>query len=344
MCSSGQMTSNSIDRGLAAMPTQERSLSRDEPRLGGNQSYNQGQHREGMARNTSPQGSSPRADAQPSQWDDAAWHQDHDEAACDDARRLLSRSNSALHRLADHLGALRRWLAGERWVKRLAVVIAALMVIFAGCFGGLWGRLGAGPINLEMATPWLAAAIEENIGDGNTVEVGGTQIERAGRIRIAVRIRDIIVRDRDHVVVATAPKAEVKLSGTALLMGQLRAESLNLVDAELAVRITPDGYVTVSTGDTERPLATGVASKRQAGGAPPLAQSTAAMPTPAAPPSAGAAQSGTAPTAPGGRDTTSGLLAGLDWLDSLSLTGLAGQNLNEIGLKNGNLTASETHS
>jgi len=50
------------------------------------------------------------------------------------------------------------------------------------------------------------------------------------------------------------------LSGTALLMGRLRAESLNLVDAELAVRITPDGQVTVSTGDTARPLATGVAS------------------------------------------------------------------------------------
>jgi hypothetical protein len=332
----GQMTSNSINRGLAAMPTQERSLHRDEPSLGGNQSYNQRQHREAMARNTSPKGSSPRADVQPSQWDDAAWDQDHDEAACNRARRLLSGSNSTFHRFGDHIGAIRRWLAGERWVKRLAVVFAVLMVIFAGCFGGLWWRLGAGPINLEMATPWLAAAIEENIGHGNTVEVGGTQIERAGRIRIAVRIRDIIVRDRDHVVVATAPKAEVKLSGTALLMGQLRAESLNLVDAELAVRITPDGYVTVSTRDTERPLATGVASKRQAGRTP-LAQGAAAMPAPAAPPAPGAAQSGTAPTTPGSRDTNSGLLAGLDWLDSLSLTGLDGQNLNEIGLKNGNL-------
>src|SRR5947208_3336908 len=326
MRSSGQMTSNSINRGLAAMPTQERALRRDEPRLGGNQSYNQRQHREAMARNTSPQGSSSPADVQPSQWEDAPWHQDHDEAACRRARRLLSGSNSTLHRFGDHLGALRQWLAGERWLKRLAVVIAVLVVIFAGCFGGLWWRLGAGPINLEMATPWLAAAIEENIGHGNTVEVGGTQIERAGKIRIAVRIRDIIVRDRDHVVVATAPKAEVKLSGTALLMGQLRAESLNLVDAELAVRITPDGYVTVSTGDTERPLATGVASKRQAGATPPSAQgATAVPPAPAAP---GAGQSGTAPTAAGSRDTTSGLLAGLDWLDSLSLTRLDGQNLN----------------
>ena len=231
--------------------------------------------------------------------------------------------------------ALQRWLAGERWVKRLAIVIAALMVIFAGSFGALWWRLGAGPINLEMATPWLAAAIEENIGHGNTVEVGGTQIERAGRIRIAVRIRDIIVRDRDHAIVASAPKAEVKLSGAALLMGRLRAESLNLVDAELAVRITPDGYVTVSAGDNAKPLATGVASKKQAGIAPTFPRQTPGTPPAVAAPSSPAAPSAPAASTP---DTTqSGLLAGLDWLDSLSLTGLDGQNLNEIGLKNGSL-------
>jgi hypothetical protein len=286
-----------------------------------------------MVRNTSPQGSNPRADVQLSQWDDADWDQEHDEAAGHRARRLLSKSNSRLYRLGDRLAAVRHWLASERWVRRLAIVMAALLVIFAGCFGGLWWRLGAGPINLEMATPWLAAAIAENIGHGNTVEVGGTQIERAGRIRIAVRIRDIIVRDRDHAIVASAPKAEVKLSGYALLMGRLRAESLNLVDAELAVRITPDGYVTVSTGDNARPLATGVASKRDAGipatfprqGAPPGASS----------PSSPAGQSAAAPAGPD--NTQNGLLAGLDWLDSLSLTGLDGQNLNEIGLKNGNL-------
>ena len=94
-----------------------------------------------------------------------------------------------------------------------------------------------------------------------------------------MRIRDIIVRDRDHAIVASAPKAEVKLSGTALLMGRLRAESLNLVDAELAVRITPDGYVTVSTGDNAQPLATGVASKKQAGIAPTFPRQTPAAPT-----------------------------------------------------------------
>jgi hypothetical protein len=279
-----------------------------------------------MVGNTSPQGSDPPVGVQPPQWDDAAWDQEHDEAAGRRARRLLSRSNSRLYALGDRVGAFRRWIAGERWVRRVAVVLASLLVIFVVCFGGLWWRLGAGPINLEMATPWLATAIAENIGHGNTVEVGGTQIERAGRIRIAVRIRDIIVRDRDHAIVASAPKAEVKLSGTALLMGRLRAESLNLVDAELAVRITPDGYVTVSTGDNARPLATGVASKKEAG-------LPATFPRPAAPPGIAPSPRAAAPAAP--ESTQSGLLAGLDWLDSLSLTGLDGQNLNEIGLKNG---------
>lgn len=308
------------------MPARERSITIEERALGGDQP--QRQHREAMARNTSPKGSNPRAEAHISQWDDAAgWDQEPDEAARHRAKRLLSRPSSGFHRLGDKFAALQLWLTGERWVKRLAIVIAVLTVIFTSCFGGLWWRLGAGPINLDVATPWLAAAIEENIGHGNTVEVGGTQIERAGRIRIAVRIRDIVVRDRDQVIVATAPKAEVKLSGTALLMGRLRAESLNLVDAELAVRITSDGQVTVSAGDTAKPLATGVASKRDAGMAPTFPRQGAA-------PAQGAVA-----TAP---DTTpNGLLAGLDWLDSLSLTGLDGQNLNEIGLKNGNLVVDD---
>ncbi|MFB9265565.1 DUF3971 domain-containing protein [Bradyrhizobium erythrophlei] len=311
------------------MPAQERSKRFDGRPDGGEQLHRQ--HREAMARNTPPQGSHPRAEAQFSQWEDEVAWDEQDEAAGHRARRLLARSNTSLHRVSDFCAGLQRWLSGERWVRRIGLVLTALVVIFATCFGALWWRLGAGPINLDLATPWLAAAIEENIGHGNTVEVGGTQIERAGRVRIAVRIRDIIVRDRDHAIVASAPKAEVRLSGTALLMGQLRAESLNLVDAELSVRITPDGQVTVSAGDTAKPLATGVASKKEAGLAPTFPRPVPVAPPPVVP--------GTAPSAP---DTTqSGLLAGLDWLDSLSMTGLDGQNLNEIGLKNGNLVVDD---
>ncbi|WP_027553646.1 DUF3971 domain-containing protein [Bradyrhizobium sp. Cp5.3] len=323
---------------MAAVPAKGPSMPFDGCGPGGAQSYDGRLYREAMARNTSPQDHYRDYDRrggvqEPLEWDEADWDPDQEEAAGHRARRLLSRSSSGFPRLGDGFGSLRRWLAADRWLKRLAVVIGALVVIFVGCFGALWWRLGAGPINLDIATPWLAAAIEDNIGNGNTVEVGGTQIERAGRIRIAVRIRDIIVRDRDHAIVASAPKAEVRLSGTALLMGRLRAESLNLVDAELAIRIAPDGTVTVSAGDTAKPLATGVASKKEAG-LPPTFPRTGSAPPPAA---ATPDPSSSAPAAAAAGSAQSGVLAGLDWLDSLSMTGLDGQNLNEIGLKNGNL-------
>ncbi|WP_316192605.1 DUF3971 domain-containing protein [Bradyrhizobium sp. SZCCHNRI1029] len=295
-----------------------------------------------MARQTSPHRPHLQADTQGQQWDEADWDvadqyeaaAEHDETVGQRARRLLSRPDSGGS--TGRFGWARPRLPGGRVAKRVVITLASLMLLVGLGFAGLWLRLGAGPISLDLATPWLAAAIEDNIGHGNTVEVGGTQIERAGRIRIAVRIRDIIVRDQDHAIVASAPKAEVRLSGAALLMGQLRAESLKLVDAELAIRITPDGTVTVSTGETTKPLATGVASKRDAGLPPTFPRPGQAAPPPNAPgPQAGSQPAPPAMSTVPATAAPNGLLAGLDWLDSLSLTGLDGQNLNEIGLKNG---------
>ena len=94
----------------------------------------------------------------------------------------------------------------------------------AAGFLTLWWRLSNGPIQFDIATPWLASAIEENFGKNHHVAVGGTQIERTENGGTAVRIRDIVVRDSDGTVVASAPKAEVRLSGTGLLSGSLRAE------------------------------------------------------------------------------------------------------------------------
>src|SRR5215831_16985813 len=293
------MMSNRTTQGLASMPAQGRS-----PPVDGHGQCADQSHSERRSRHPAPQGQYRQAREPTAVSDEADWDHEHDEATCHRARRLLSHSNSGFHRIGDRVSALQRWLTGERWVRRLAIVVAVLAVIFTGCFGGLWWRLGAGPINLDVATPWLAAAIEENIGNGNTVEVGGTQIERAGRIRIAVRIRDIVVRDRDRAIVASAPKAEVRLSGAALLMGRLRAESLNLVDAELAVRITPDGYVTVSTGDTAKPLATGVASRKDAGIPPAFPRQVAPSAAPASQSPAGASSATTA----GADSTQAGIL------------------------------------
>src|SRR4051794_2687065 len=119
-----------FNRGLAAMPGQGRSFHIEAQDPDGDLFDDQRQHREAMAGNQPSQALNSHSDDQLSHWDDADWDQDQDEAAGHRARRLLSSSNSGLHRLGDAIGALRRWLARERWVKRLAIVVAVLMVVF----------------------------------------------------------------------------------------------------------------------------------------------------------------------------------------------------------------------
>src|SRR5262249_34067259 len=113
---------------------------------------------------------------------------------------------------------------------------------------------------LDIATPWLRAAIAENVGAGHEVELGGTQLERDQNGRTSLRIRDIVVRDAQGIVVASAPKAEVGISGWGLFTGRIRAERLSLVGAEMAIRVEADSTVTVFAGGDRKPLVTAAAA------------------------------------------------------------------------------------
>jgi Protein of unknown function len=235
-----------------------------------------------------------------------------------------------------YLAAYRRLLARHRrLIRRIGIgsgVLAGLLTL--ACLG-LWWRLASGPIQLDAFTPWLASAIEENFGSRERVEVGGTQIERTENGGTAVRIRNIVVRDPDGTVVASAPKAEVRVSGMSLLSGHLRAESLNLVGAEMAVRIEQDGEVTVFAGADKRPIATASvpAAATAVHSEARSVQTASAMAPPATMPSAEARR------VP--QPASDGLAAILSWIDGIGETGLDGHELRELGLKNGNLTVDD---
>jgi hypothetical protein len=207
-----------------------------------------------------------------------------------------------------------RRIARRPLVRRVGYGVGGFVAVIVLLVGGLWLRLAAAPIEINFVSPWLAAAIQQNIGQAHRVAIAGTQIERDDSGRTAVRIRDMQILDTDGVVVASAPKAEVSVSGTSLLRGELRARRVSLVGAELSVRIEDDGQVTISTGAEKRPLAVTPAIVKAA-------------------PSAGQAPAGVpVQTEPTGAERFVGLIA---WLDRISTLGLDGQGLGEIGLKNG---------
>src|SRR6476469_7208167 len=208
----------------------------------------------------------------------------------------------------------------SRFMLRMLLGSALCFAVVMIAALGLWWRLSSGPIELNLATPWLKAAIEENFGGNHSVAVGGTQLERDEKGRTSLRRRDIVVRDADGTVVASAPKAEVGLSGRSLLVGQLRAQSLNLVGAEMAVRIETDGRLTVFAGADKRPIATATANSNISS-----ADQLAASANPQ-----GALRAEF--------EKLAGIMA---WIDALGQTGLDGHDLRELGLKNGNLVVDD---
>jgi Protein of unknown function/AsmA-like C-terminal region len=274
----------------------------------------------------------------PTRWGETAVHPRR--------RANLAAAHRGEHGDGRYLAAYRRLLGRHRrLIKRVALggcAVVGLLVL--GC-AGLWWRLSTGPIQVDAFSPWLVAAIEENFGSRERVEVGGTQIERTGNGGAAVRVRDIVVRDPDGTVVASAPKAEIRVSGLSLLSGHMRAESLSLVGAELAVRIEQDGNITVfASGADSHPIATAsapLAGVPLAGALRPTGQaphdkaapnsSTAAASSPSNPIRTGAPH-------PAAADSIAAVLA---WLDGIGQSGLDGHDLRELGLKDGTLTVDD---
>src|SRR5437868_6418965 len=144
---------------------------------------------------------------------------------------------------------------GHPILRNGAITIGVLVTLVLIGGGLLWWRLLSGPIALDLATPWLRTAVEQNFGNRYRVEVGGTMLERDAQGRTALRLRDIVLRDSSGASVAVAPKADIGISGVSLLLANPRVESFRLVDANMTVRIDPDGQINVILGG-ERPFST----------------------------------------------------------------------------------------
>ena len=220
------------------------------------------------------------------------------------------------------LTALRYWVRWRRWAYGVGIAFGVVMIGLMA----FWWRLASGPIDFDIATPWLTAAIAENFGEHHRVVVGGAQLERDARGRTALRIRDIVVRDGEGAIVASAPKAEVGISRTGLIGGSVRAKRLSLVGAEMQVRIESDSSVTVFAGANKQPFVTASVTP-----APVRAGLAPALPAP----DRAAAQPAS------GRNPLPDFAALLSWIDGLGVSGLDGRDLSELGLKNGNLTVDD---
>lgn len=225
-------------------------------------------------------------------------------------------------------------LAPRSRAARLFTAACLLLIALGGAAAvTLYVLIATGTVTADIATPYIERALEERIGGGHTVKIGSTSMETVSGGATAVVVHDIRVTGPDGQLVASAPSAEVELEGSLLSL-MPKARRIDLVGAEMTVRIAPSGQLAVATGRGAKAIPATAAGRA---GAP--AQPLAPQPAPAAAPQQAAQVDPAAPAAtpslpaPDFDPLKPAFLA--RWLSDLETAGFDGGALADVGLKDG---------
>ena len=191
-------------------------------------------------------------------------------------------------------------------VKCCGLGFAALISLYVIVVTGL--------LPIDIGGSLVKRALQEKLGKGHKVEVGETRLEQDASGQPVLRVHGITIRGAGGEVVATAPRADVGLD-SGILVGNFRAKRIDLVEAEMTLRINEDGQIDMSAGRKPKQ------PKKEA------ADAAAAPVFPAVRPAK--------PPEPPSAPLVYPELAA--WLGRLEESGLDGISLAEVGLKQGTL-------
>jgi hypothetical protein len=193
-------------------------------------------------------------------------------------------------------------------LKCCGLAFAALASLYAVVVTGL--------LPVDIGGPLVKRALQEKLGKGHKVEVGETRLEQDASGQPVLRVHGITIRGAGGEVVATAPRADVGLD-SGVLLGNFRAKRIDLIDAEMTLRIDEDGQIDISAGRKPKPL------------------KQAPVNAPAGVPAVSSIQPAKLPEAPPSVPLVYPEIAA--WLGRLEESGLDGISLAEVGLKQGTL-------
>jgi hypothetical protein len=125
----------------------------------------------------------------------------------------------------------------------LSVVI--LVAIVVGVF--FW-RLSQGPVPLSFLNGRIETAINQQL-QNMKVSLGDAVLELDQKDRVPhIRFRNLVLRDNDGTVLASAPRAAVSLDTKDMLSGTITASSLELIGPKISARLNLDGSLSLGVG------------------------------------------------------------------------------------------------
>lgn len=225
-------------------------------------------------------------------------------------------------------------------VARVFTMVCLLLIALGGLAAvTLYVLIANGIVTANLATPYIERALEERIGGGHKVAIGSTTMETMNGGATVVVVHDIRVTGPDGQLVASAPSAEVELEGSLLSL-MPKARRIDLVGAEMTVRIAASGHLAVATGKGAKAITAPISAS---GRAPSPSAPIAVSPAPA---TGGAPVAGPQPAVsdPAAAATVSALdtdplkpVALARWINELESAGFDGGALADVGLKDGTL-------
>ena len=135
-------------------------------------------------------------------------------------------------------------------LKRISLIaVAATLVICVSVTAAFLWRLSRGPVALTFLTGHAQEILSAKL-PGVKTSIGDVIVERdeAGTPRF--RLRDIKLTDEAGDVLVQAPRAAVKVNGTALFSGSVEPIELHLIGPRVMVRRMLDGTMRLGFGAT----------------------------------------------------------------------------------------------
>lgn len=135
-----------------------------------------------------------------------------------------------------------------RRITRLALAAMLGVLVLLGSVGLVAWRLAAGPIPLDVLTPYLEDALRGEAG-APTVTIGATQLAwDAGVHRPELRAVDVRVTGPDGNVLLAVPALAVRASLPALLRGRVVLTTIEAIEPRLDLVRGADGAIALGTG------------------------------------------------------------------------------------------------
>lgn len=135
-----------------------------------------------------------------------------------------------------------------RRIVTLALTGVAAMTAVAAA---LWLAILYLPIPASQVAPRVAAALQERLGVDYAVKIDDAELQR-GRDGVELRLVDLsIAKVEDGTVVASVPRAELRLDGMSLLTGEVKVRTVHVTDPKLDMRF--DATVDAASKNSDLP-------------------------------------------------------------------------------------------